>query len=156
MSSRKTATSSSTKFSVEAARDRIRAAGLRATPARIAILRLLEKSDTPLTHAEVAGQTTTRGADVSTVFRALNEMAEGGLLHRMELGDHVWRYEVARSEEGKDHPLHPHFLCVDCGTITCLGEVEVDRVPKLSNAIGRVGELTEVLLKGHCKSCNES
>jgi len=47
MSDRKTAQSESIKLA-------IREAGLRATPARIATLRLLHEATSPMTHAEVA------------------------------------------------------------------------------------------------------
>ena len=60
----------------------IREAGLRATPARIATLKLLSSANAPLTHSEVADELNDLGVDKATVFRNLNDMASAGLLRR--------------------------------------------------------------------------
>jgi Fur family ferric uptake transcriptional regulator len=133
-------------------RDMIRQAGLRSTQARAAILEKLYAANGPLTHAQVADDLESRGFDKTTVYRSLVEMAEAGLLSRMELGDHVWRYELRGSEPGEAE--HLHFLCVDCGKINCLPEMTVDAAlaPALKRAAG--GTISDVLLKGHCRACS--
>ena len=88
----------------------IREAGLRATPARIATLKLLHGATSPLTHAEVAEELHDLGVDKATVFRNLNDMATAGLLRRTELGDRVWRFELIGENEGPGS-AHPHFVC---------------------------------------------
>ena len=60
--------------SQEWARERIRSAGLRATPARIATLKLLQNSESPLTHAEVSDALHNLEIDKATVFRNLNDL----------------------------------------------------------------------------------
>jgi Fur family ferric uptake transcriptional regulator len=57
-----------------AARDKIRVAGLRSTPARVATLLALEQSDSPLTHAEVADKIQELGVDKATVLRNLVDL----------------------------------------------------------------------------------
>ena len=89
----------------------IRETGLRATPARIATLKLLHKATSPLTHAEVAAELQSLGVDKATVFRNLNDMATAGLLRRTELGDRVWRFELISDDDGHGS-AHPHFVCV--------------------------------------------
>ena len=49
----------------------IRETGLRATPARIATLKLLHAATSPLTHAEVSDELRDLGVDKATVFRNL-------------------------------------------------------------------------------------
>ncbi|MBN78806.1 MAG: Fur family transcriptional regulator, partial [Planctomycetaceae bacterium] len=61
-------------------RQRIREAGLRATPARAATLDLLHRSEAPLTHADVAEHLAERGIDKATAYRNLNDMTDAGLL----------------------------------------------------------------------------
>lgn len=133
-------------------RDQIRQAGLRSTQARVAILERLYASQGPLTHAEVAEELETRGFDKATIYRSLMEMAEAGLLTRMELGDHVWRYEARRGRE-REPAAHLHFLCIDCGKIECLDGTSA--ATALAPAIRRAtrGTISEVLLKGHCRAC---
>jgi len=134
--------------SLDLVKQAIRDAGLRATPARIATLQLLRESDAPLTHAVVADHLATGGVDKATAFRNLNDLAEVGLLRRTEVGDHVWRFEAvsAQHESG-----HPHFLCVDCGTVSCLDDVKLTAGSR--RASEKVGEVTEILLRGHCNDC---
>ncbi|KAA5544653.1 transcriptional repressor [Roseiconus nitratireducens] len=137
-------------LSLEEVRDDIRRSGLRATPARVATLRLLRQSSSPLTHATVAESLADSGIDQATVFRNLNDLAESGLLRRTELGDHVWRFEAIRPG-ADDQSAHPHFLCVDCGAVRCLGDVRLT-AGSLRNS-SRVGEITEILLRGRCNDC---
>ena len=127
----------------------IRDSGLRATPARIATLKLLHDATSPMTHAEVAEELNDLGVDKATVFRNLNDMATAGLLRRTELGDRVWRFELVA--EGDHGSAHPHFVCVDCGTVSCMGEIKLTAgSTRLSQEFG---EVTEILLRGHCNDC---
>ena len=133
----------------ESIRQSIRDSGLRATPARIATLRLMHEATSPLTHAEVAGELNDLGVDKATVFRNLNDMATAGLLRRTELGDRVWRFELVTGDEHGS--AHPHFVCVDCGTVSCMSEVKLTAgSTRLSE---KFGEVTEILLRGHCNDC---
>jgi len=128
----------------------IREVGLRATPARIATLKLLHQATSPLTHAEVAEELQDLGVDKATVFRNLNDMATAGLLRRTELGDRVWRFELISDDDGHGS-AHPHFVCVDCGTVSCMDEIKLTAGSmRLSQEFG---EVTEILLRGHCNDC---
>ena len=128
----------------------IREAGLRATPARIATLKLLHGATSPLTHAEVAEELHDLGVDKATVFRNLNDMATAGLLRRTELGDRVWRFELIGENEGHGS-AHPHFVCVDCGTVSCMDEIKL--TAGSLRASQKIGEVTEILLRGRCNDC---
>ena len=133
-------------------KDAIRAAGLRATPARVATLRLLQGSASPLTHAEVAAELDETGVDKATAFRNLNDLADAGLLRRAELGDHVYRFEVIQSDEKGCDP-HPHFICATCGGVTCMGTVRL--TAGSLKASEEVGQVSEILLRGVCNDCRE-
>ncbi len=137
--------------SLELVKRAIRDAGLRATPARIAILQMLWESNSPLPHSVVAEKLASLGVDSATVFRNLNGMAQVGLLRRAELGDHVWRFEAIRDHEHGRDSAHPHFLCVDCGEVTCLDDVQL--TASSQRVTERVGEITEILVRGHCNQC---
>lgn len=141
-------TAETSRLELEAAREAIRIAGLRATPARIATLLAVRNAVSPITHADLADQLAPTGYDKTTAFRNLNDLANVGLLRRSELGDHVYRFEaiVEHDENG-----HPHFLCVDCGTVTCLNDVQLTAGSRRNSE--QVGEVTEILLRGHCKDC---
>lgn len=129
-------------------RSLLRSKGLRATPARVAILSAIEEATVPITHQELTAQLDSLGLDKSTIFRGLQDLTEASLLRRLELGDHVWRYEVSGSAPESDSQPHPHLLCVNCGSIRCLSDSELQI--RLSPEIGQI---VDVLIKGHCPSC---
>lgn len=125
-------------------------AGLRMTAARTAVVRWLQSAKSPATHAEIAADLVPLGFDKATVFRNLNDLVDAGLVTRNELGDRVWRFEL-RDESHADGGHHPHFVCVDCGTVTCVHDVEMPAASlKLLSEVGRV---TEILMRGHCQAC---
>lgn len=127
----------------------LRDAGLRGTPARIATLQILRGSPSPLTHAEVADQLETSGIDKVTVLRNLTDLVNAGLARRAELGDRLWRYEAL--DPGASTEPHPHFLCIDCGSVQCMGDLEL--TPASREKSNSKGKVTEILLKGHCNDC---
>ncbi|MFV0442177.1 MAG: Fur family transcriptional regulator [Planctomycetaceae bacterium] len=131
-------------------RKTIRESGLRGTPARIAVFQQLQVATSPLTHAELAEKLVPLGFDKATIFRNLNDLAEAGLVSRTELGDHVWRFEV-RDPHNPEADQHPHFVCVECGSVTCLGDMEFTSASK--RRAKTIGSITEILIKGHCDTC---
>lgn len=135
-------------ISGEQAREMLQEVGLRRTASRVAVLRRLAAANAPLSHAEVAEQLADSGFGGPTIFRCLSDLTEVGLVLRIDLGDHVWRFGY-RGLHG-DETDHPHFLCVDCGAATCLPGVSVNISAKRNAELGKV---TEVVLKGHCRKC---
>lgn len=130
-------------------RQQLRAAGLRATNARVAVLRLLHGLDAPASHPEVHAAMADDGWDRATLYRNLSDLTDAGLVRKTDLGDHLWRYELAGSPRHEDH--HPHFLCTECGDVACLPDVEVP-VPTggpRSLQRGRVA----IQFRGTCDAC---
>jgi Fur family ferric uptake transcriptional regulator len=129
-------------------RERIRAAGLRATRSRVTVLRLLQDRARPTSHPEVNEVLGDDGWDRATLYRNLTDLTEAGLLRRVDLGDHVWRFELV--DEAHADGNHPHFLCTRCGEVSCLPELSLPRigVPR-SMAAGDVA----IELKGLCDDC---
>ncbi len=130
----------------------LRSAGLRATAPRRAVLRLLSAWGRPATHADVATALAPDSWDRATVYRNLCDLAEAGILTRSDMGDHVWRFELARPVTGTpDHPsAHPHFVCTTCGVVSCMPDLAlpVEHVPAAVRS-GRV----EVRVHGVCDGC---
>ena len=135
-------------------RTRIRSTGLRSTPARLAVLQALEQRTTPVTHADLAGELVPQGFDKATVYRNLIDLTDAGMLSRSELGDHVWRFEL-RHHSARHTSEHPHFLCLDCGEVSCLSDVDIRISPTQGRKSSSIGKVTEVLLKGHCDRCSK-
>lgn len=134
-------------------RDEIRAAGMRSTAPRISVLERLRRAKAPLSHAEITQELVPLGFDRATIYRNLVDLAEAGLVARVELGDHVWRYELRGPTPRDGEGEHTHFVCNDCGTVSCLPRVSVSIRPAPGSRRSIVAEVSEVVLKGRCESC---
>lgn len=138
---------------VDRIREILRDTGVRATPARIAVMQELRAASAPLTHADLTEMLVPLGFDKATVFRNLNDLTEAELISRTELGDHVWRFETIDPDRPPGEK-HPHFVCVECGSVTCLGDMDFT-----TSSIRRaktIGRITEILIKGHCTECESA
>jgi Fur family ferric uptake transcriptional regulator len=124
--------------------------GLRTTAARLAVIHWLQKANSPATHADIAAELVPMGFDKATVLRNLTDLVEAGLVTRKELGDHVWRFEL-RDETHPEGCEHAHFICVECGSVTCLHKVEMSSAAM--KVIQEVGRASEILIRGHCRLC---
>jgi len=133
-------------------REELHTAGLRATSSRIAVLKLLRQSTSPVSHGEVTEQLQNEGYDRATLYRNLFDLNRVGLARRTDLGDHVWRFE-ATLPGGHATEEHPHFVCNQCGGVECLEGVEVvlQRGAKGPRAIKK--KAVEIQLKGLCDRC---
>lgn len=137
---RKTATPSD-----DALREQLRGAGLRVTGGRVQVLRALGEIDGPISHGELAEQLGSQDLDRVTVWRILLALTEAGLVDRTDVGDHTWRFELRNTSMG--HDPHPHFMCTECRTVTCLPREAVHVAPRIGRGV------TEVQLKGRCERC---
>ncbi len=132
-----------------AARDELRATGLRATKSRLAVLALVRASREPMSHAEVADRLADGGWDRATLYRNLIDLVDAGLLTRADRGDHVWRF--AAQPAGHADGQHPHFVCQSCGVVECLPDAELSvgrRAPRAARA-----KQVAIELKGVCDAC---
>jgi Fur family transcriptional regulator, ferric uptake regulator len=137
--------------------DALRAAGLRRTSPRIAVLEQLEAATAPLSHGEIAEKLASSGYDRVTVYRNLSDLVEVGLVTRTDVGDHVWRFELVRYKR-RSHARefageHPHFLCTDCGDVSCLPDdaVKITASRDVPRSVSR--HAVEVQVKGRCDAC---
>lgn len=130
----------------------IRGAGLRVTSSRIAVLSALREAASPLSHADVAARLEHLGVDRTTVYRNLIDLADAGVLRRSDVG-HTWRFELTATGDEHEGGQHPHFVCTDCGTVSCLpvGSVALKAVRGGPSALRR-GNL-EIQLRGLCDTC---
>lgn len=128
-------------------KDRLRDAGLRATRPRVAVLETLAAHEGPLSHGDVVEALSEEAFDRATLFRNLNDLAGAGLLRRLDVGDHVWRFELVADHDHEEH--HAHFVCTDCGEVQCLPSIEV-KAPGRSDLLARSHE---VQIRGVCGEC---
>jgi len=106
-----------------------------------------------MSHGEVAKELAPAGFDRATVYRNLMDLVEAGIVVRADLGDHVWRFEVARAGRASHGAEHPHFVCTECGDVSCLPDGAV----RLFGGKGRpraiAEKAVEVQVRGRCDGC---
>jgi Fur family transcriptional regulator, stress-responsive regulator len=130
--------------------ERLRAAGLRVTASRVAVLRVLSEAGDHPRVDQVIERVRTAGLSISTqaAYDACEALREKGLARRIALAGGPARYE-ARSGDN-----HHHLVCRSCGLT-----VDVDGVrgsaPCLDapNAAGFVVDEAAVTFWGRCPQC---
>lgn len=132
----------------------LRTAGLRSTSARIAVLDYFHKHSGPNSHAELFTAIAEKGFDRATVYRVLMDFSEAGILSRTDLGDHVWRFELKKGVGGVAHTEeHPHFVCVDCGEVSCLPGLSFKLEGKTKAPKSVSKKQVAVQISGRCDKC---
>ena len=128
----------------------LRAAGLRHTAAREAVLGDLGALQAPMTHAALAELPRLRDMDPVTLYRTLATLVDAGLAHRVPGPDGTWRYCPQPLGQGGCPGNHAHFLCTACGTMRCLPDQPLPRVqvPAGARVHGRY-----LLAHGLCSGC---
>ncbi|HEY8428304.1 MAG TPA: Fur family transcriptional regulator [Sandaracinaceae bacterium] len=130
----------------------LRTAGLRATAARTAVLRCLMEAGGPLTHAEVCERLASQGYDRATLYRNLMDLTDVGLATRTDLGDHLWRFELV-GDKPHDESTHPHFVCSECGVVSCLPDDAVDVRPVRGAPRSLRRKEVAIQIRGVCNAC---
>lgn len=103
-------------------KEELRDADLKATPARLAVLDLLEKTDKPIDVATMIDFLKQQNidADPATVFRIINLFTQRGLTKQIQLQEGKFRYEHSAKAD------HHHFICERCGAIEDISDCNID------------------------------
>ena len=132
---------------------RLRAAGLRPTAPRVAVLSVLEAERQHLTADEVVRAARRRlGAlSVQGAYDVLTALAAAGLLRRIEPAGSAARYEARVADN------HHHIVCRSCGAMQDV-DCAVGEAPCLvpSSVGGFVLDEAEVTWWGLCPACQQS
>jgi Fur family ferric uptake transcriptional regulator len=124
---------------------------MRVTGVRLAVLSTLHEHQGPMTHEQIMDALSSDEYDRASVWRLLSDLADKGLLRRMDLGDRVWRYELVDACRSID-ASHAHFLCGQCGDVACLPPLEIrTRGGDLPGVLSRA-EFT-IRIEGTCGTC---
>lgn len=109
----------------------LRAAGLRVTPQRRAILQVLEASDRPLSVEDIRQRLGQHGSGVPTIYRNLQCFVDKGWAEPILGPDQTMRFVRCRSA-----CHHHHLQCEACGRTvevqTCGLEASFAQLPNLS------------------------
>jgi Fur family ferric uptake transcriptional regulator len=131
--------------------DGLRAAGLRVTAGRVAVLGAL--ADRPHTDAETVFRAVLAelpGTSIQNVHNVLGDLADAGLVRRIEPAGSAALYERRIGDN------HHHVVCTSCGAVADVDCV-VGHAPCLtpSDASGFAIATAEVTFWGLCLSCQQ-
>ena len=101
------------KTSLHDCKDELKGLSLKVTPARLAILKILEITDRPLDLFSITNGLQKRkiDADPTTVFRIINIFTDKGLTKKIQFLDKKSRYELSNKKD------HHHLICLSCEEI---------------------------------------
>ncbi len=133
--------------------DLLKEKGLKATPARLAILDIFTKSKIPLSAEKIfldlKRKKENKNINEATVYRTLTHFEEVGILTKVNL-----RKESVFFELAKEH--HHHIACLKCDAVEDFESSEVEKV------LGRIARNSSKFINikqhslelfGLCKAC---
>jgi Fur family ferric uptake transcriptional regulator len=136
-------------------KERIRGQAGRVTRSRQVILDALLRLRCPSTPKQIAEALGARTCDLATVYRSMTLFEQMGLVHRIDFGDGLARFEMA-DDDPTGHQHH-HLLCRQCDRIVrlddcVLGEVE----SSLARRYGFVEIRHRLEFFGVCPECQQA
>jgi Fur family ferric uptake transcriptional regulator len=136
----------------DAWRAELHARSLRATPARLLVLRTLQHlghATVEQIHHEVGALLP--GTSPSTIYRTLESLCQQGVLTHIHLAEGATAYQL------HDHGEHGHLVCRRCSAVLELdGDAAQALVRSLERHHGFNVELSHLSLFGVCRDCADS
>jgi len=123
-----------------------RAAGLKVTPQRQLLFRLLHNNDTHPTADTLftAASELMPGISLRTVYQTLTELTEMGEIQMVEVGTGSHRFDPNVTG-------HHHAVCDQCGAVQ---DVYVKRTPEPSAPHGFAVNDAHIVYRGQCADCS--
>ena len=123
-----------------------RAAGLKVTPQRQLLFRLLHGNSTHPTadtlYSEASGLMP--GISLRTVYQTLTDLAQMGEIQSIDVGTGAQRFDPNISD-------HHHAVCDQCGAVH---DVYVSRAPELRGLEGFSVSDARIVYRGVCGACS--
>ncbi|MCI0533523.1 transcriptional repressor [bacterium] len=131
----------------------LRKAGLKATPGRMSVLRLLRKAARPLAVRDIFMQLSSPRIDQATAYRILGVLRKSGLVEDVDFRHGHVHYEF-KSPIGHHH----HIVCERCGRVEDFKGCDYKKIKK--NALMQTPLFSEVSrhsleLFGICRRCDK-
>jgi len=126
---------------------RLKSNHVRLTGPRRAILSVLEKEHTPMSAKEVWKLCRASKSDLVSVYRVLDRFEKEQIVSRIELGDGITRYELARNKH------HHHARCERCGIIVDIELCVEDIERRVREKTGFEVRFHDIQMSGLCLPC---
>lgn len=135
--------------------ERLRSQAGRVTQSRQVVLDALVQLQRPSTPKDIAQAVGERACDLATVYRSMALFERMGLVHRIDLGDGLARFEIADDDPQGHH--HHHLLCRHCNRIV---KLDVCVLAEVESALTRHYGYTDIKHRleffGVCPDCQSA
>jgi Fur family ferric uptake transcriptional regulator len=131
---------------------RLGSAGFRRGGARRAVIEVLAAEPCALSALDIDERLRRgkRRVGRASVYRALEQLTELDLVHKLDLGAETARYE--RTDPAGEH--HHHMVCDECGKVLPFEDAGLERaVTKVTGGAGFKVRDHEIVLHGACDAC---
>ena len=123
--------------------------GVKPTPNRVLVLRAMLGAGRPLSLSEL--EIMLDSVDRSSIFRVLTMFADRHVVHELEDGSGMAKYEVCSGEEECTvEDMHVHFYCESCHRTYCFREMHI---PEIELPEGFRMDSVNYMVKGICPMC---
>jgi Fur family ferric uptake transcriptional regulator len=134
------------------AREELRRAGARTGGARETVIDYLAAQHCCLSAQELFDglRAEGRAVGIASVYRVLDQLAELKLVHQIDFGHGVARFEPAHP----DGEHHHHLVCGECGKVETFDDPGLERaVARVAGSHGYSLDEHDVVLHGACGDC---
>ena len=123
-------------------------AGIKPTPNRILVLSDIVSSDRPLSLSDIEVKLESLE---NQVFPGADLLLDAGIIHAVEDGRGIVRYEICRGEGScASENLHVHFYCESCNEVSCFESIQT---PVVNLPEGYAVHSINYMIKGICPAC---
>ena len=137
-------------FSIEEIKVKLREKGLKSTLTRIAVFQSILSAKKPVSHSDLVQELGAQFGDQATIYRNILAFADKGLVRLASTAGGIARYELVREGETSQH-LHPHFVCNDCGEVSCLPKTTV--ITEIDEQWQGILKQSQLQFVGQCLDC---
>lgn len=128
--------------------DNLKSAGVKKTPARLAVIKYLKKVKSPVDVEKIMEEVNKENEiNKATIYRILDLYTKKGIVDKVEFGEGKYRYELQDKH-------HHHLVCTNCGRVE---DVEVEKITEIES---RIKDKKGFLIKSHsleffglCRNC---
>jgi Fur family ferric uptake transcriptional regulator len=115
-----------TFFKQHNCKDELKEFALKATPARLAVMKFLETAKEPVDVNTIIGYLKSESltTDPATVFRMMHDFVKKGVTRQIQFEEGKSRYELSAKGD------HHHLICEKCGKVEAISDTVIPEMEK--------------------------
>jgi Fur family transcriptional regulator, ferric uptake regulator len=128
----------------------LRQAGLKATPGRLSILAVLDKSKKPLSVKDLKNKLKADDVDLATIYRTMEALAKHNMVRLVNFQHGHNHYELTDKNRH-----HHHLICEKCGKVVDISKCNTSKIEQEVRSLGNFAKINSHSLEffGLCKTC---